>query len=52
MFKEIVAISKNYAMVRIEGISNEDLLNMNLKNINLRLNNLVDLYRLLWYHIC
>ena len=30
MFKEIVAISKNYAMVRIEGISNEDLLNMNL----------------------
>ena len=30
MFKEITAISKNYAMVRIEGISNEDLLNMNL----------------------
>lgn len=30
MFKEITAISKNYAMVRIENISNEDLLNMNL----------------------
>lgn len=30
MFKEIVAISKNYAMVRIEGITTEDLLNMNL----------------------
>ena len=30
MFKEIVAISKNYAMVRIEGVTNEDLLNMNL----------------------
>ncbi|MCI6266606.1 MAG: DUF87 domain-containing protein [Erysipelotrichaceae bacterium] len=30
MFKEIIAISKNYAMVRIEGTSNEDLLNMNL----------------------
>ena len=30
MFKEISAISKNYAMVRIENISNEDLLNMNL----------------------
>lgn len=30
MFKEIVAISKNYAMVRIEGTTNDDLLNMNL----------------------
>ena len=30
MFKEITAISKNYAMIRIENISNEDLLNMNL----------------------
>lgn len=30
MFKEITAISKNYAMVRIENVSNEDLLNMNL----------------------
>ena len=30
MFKEITAISKNYAMVRIENISNEDLLNVNL----------------------
>lgn len=30
MFKEIVAISKNYAMVRIEGVSTDDLLNMNL----------------------
>lgn len=30
MFKEIVAISKNYAMVRIEGTSSDDLLNMNL----------------------
>ena len=30
MFKEIVNISKNYAMVRIEGSSNDDLLNMNL----------------------
>lgn len=30
MFKDIVAISKNYAMVRIEGITSEDLLNMNL----------------------
>ena len=30
MFKEIVAISKNYAMVRIEGTTNEDLLNINL----------------------
>ena len=30
MFKEIIAISKNYAMVRIEGVSNDDLLNMNL----------------------
>ncbi len=30
MFKEITAISKNYAWVRIEGNTNEDLLNMNL----------------------
>ena len=30
MFKEITAISKNYAMVKIENISNEDLLNMNV----------------------
>ena len=30
MFKEIVAISKNYAMVRIAGASQDDLLNMNL----------------------
>ena len=30
MFKEIVAISKNYAMVRIEGTTDDDLLNMNL----------------------
>ena len=30
MFKEIIGISKNYAMVRIENISNDDLLNMNL----------------------
>ena len=30
MFKEIVNISKNYAMVRIEGTSNDDLLNLNL----------------------
>ena len=28
MFKEIVAISKNYAMVRIDGVSQDDLLNM------------------------
>ena len=30
MFKEITAISKNYAWVRIEGVSDEDLLNMNV----------------------
>ena len=30
MFKEITAISKNYAMVKIDGTSNDDLLNMNL----------------------
>lgn len=30
MFKEITAITKNYAMVRIEGISKDDLLNMNV----------------------
>ena len=30
MFKEISAISKNYAMVRMEGNTHEDLLNMNV----------------------
>ena len=30
MFKEITAISKNYAMVRIEGNTSDDLLNMNI----------------------
>lgn len=30
MFKEITAISKNYAMVKIEGNTNDDLLNMNI----------------------
>ena len=30
MFKEITAISKNYAMVKIEGNANDDLLNMNV----------------------
>lgn len=30
MFKEITAISKNYAWVKIEGRTTEDLLNMNL----------------------
>ena len=30
MFKELVNISKNYAIVRIEGNTNDDLLNMNL----------------------
>ena len=30
MFKEIVSISKNFAWVRIEGVVNDDLLNMNL----------------------
>ena len=30
MFKEIVNISKNYAMVRLEGNTNDDILNMNL----------------------
>ena len=30
MFKEITSISKNYAMVRIEGNVNDDLLNMNV----------------------
>ncbi|MEE3343496.1 MAG: DUF87 domain-containing protein [Bacilli bacterium] len=30
MFKEITAISKNYAMVRLEGKANDDLLNMNV----------------------
>ena len=30
MFKEITAISKNYAMVKIENVSSDDLLNMNV----------------------
>lgn len=30
MFKEILEISKNYAMVKIEGSTNDDLLNMNV----------------------
>ena len=30
MFKEITAISKNFAMVRIDGSINDDLLNMNV----------------------
>ena len=30
MFKEITAISKNYAMVRLEGNASDDLLNMNV----------------------
>ena len=30
MFKEITAISKNYAMVRIDGTVSDDLLNMNV----------------------
>lgn len=30
MFKEITAISKNFAMIRIEGTVNDDLLNLNL----------------------
>ena len=30
MFKEITTISKNYALVKIEGTTTEDLLNMNL----------------------
>lgn len=30
MFKEITAISKNFAMVRLEGSANDDLLNMNV----------------------
>ena len=30
MFKEIAAISKNYAMVKIENVSSDDLLNMNV----------------------
>ena len=30
MFKEITTISKNFAMVRIEGTVNDDLLNLNL----------------------
>lgn len=29
MFKEITSISKNYALVKIEGIINEDILNLN-----------------------
>ena len=30
MFKEITAISKNFAMVKLEGNTNDDLLNMNV----------------------
>ena len=30
MFKEIISISKNYALVRFEGVAEEDLLNLNL----------------------
>ena len=30
MFKEITAISKNYAMVKIENVNSDDLLNMNV----------------------
>ena len=30
MFKEITAISKNYAMVKIDNVSSDDLLNMNV----------------------
>ena len=30
MFKEITAISKNFAMVRLEGNASDDLLNMNV----------------------
>ena len=30
MFKEISAISKNYAIVKIEGQNNDDLLNLNV----------------------
>ena len=30
MFKEIVAISKNYAIVKIDSIINDDLLNLNV----------------------
>ena len=30
MFKEITAISKNFAMVRLEGSASDDLLNMNV----------------------
>ena len=30
MFKEIKAISKNYAIVRFEGMGSEDLLNYNV----------------------
>ena len=29
MFKEITSISKNYALVKIEGNINEDILNLN-----------------------
>ena len=30
MFKEIVAISKNYAIVKIDNMINDDLLNLNV----------------------
>ena len=30
MFKEIVAISKNYAIVKIDSVINDDLLNLNV----------------------
>ena len=30
MFKEITAISKNFAMVKLEGNASDDLLNMNV----------------------
>ena len=30
MFKEIVSISKNFAWVKIDGVVNDDLLNINL----------------------
>ena len=30
MFKEIVAISKNYAIVKIDNMVNDDLLNLNV----------------------
>ena len=30
MFKEITAISKNYAIVKIDNVINDDLLNLNV----------------------